>query len=327
MMKTVTAIAVMAVLSGCVSAQIRSATNVSDSEHNYRFITALSDSLDLWPCFSPDGKTVLFSRSSDQGSTWDLYVVRAEGGAAHEFAPVPLLVSGTRPNWSPATNVIAFTGESADGLAALWLINADGTMPRRVESPGLSGTVYYPSWYANGKQLVVVDFGEGDGGVLKLVNIQSGIAAPLTKRLQVLAGMPRVAPDGSTIAFAGQPNRGQPYDQLKNTIWVLDHSGRRRALDTGQGRAPAWSPDGNWIAFDSDRGSANHEYAAFIIHRRGGPARRVTPYQLNANHPVWSPDGKRLAISAQFSNADRKCTPTGCPRGTAIVEVPHLPPP
>jgi Tol biopolymer transport system component len=136
--------------------------------------------------------------------------------------------------------------------------------------------------------------------------------------------MPRVAPHGNTIVFAGQPNRGQPYDQLKNTIWFLDRSGRRRALDASQGRAPAWSPDGNWIAFESDRGSRNHEYAAFIIHRRGGPARQVTPYQLNANHPVWSPDGKRLAISAQFSNAERKCTPTGCPRGIAIVELPRL---
>ena len=323
-MKTATAVAVVALLSACAPAQMLSAPNVSDNVYSYRFITSVSDAVDLWPCFSPDGQTVLFSRSSDQGRTWSLYVVGSGGGAPREFAAVPLPVSGTRPSWSRANDVIAFTGESAEGTATLWLINADGSVPRRVESAGLSENVYYPSWYPNGKRLVVVDFAGGEGGVLKVVDIQRKLAVPLTTRDEVLAGMPRVAPDGNTIVFAGQSNRGQSYDQMMNTIWVLDHWGRRRALDASQGRAPSWSPDGNWIAFESDRGSPNHEYAAFIVHRRGGPARQVTPYELNANHPVWSPDGKHLAISGQFSNAERKCSLTGCPRGIAIVDVPPL---
>src|SRR3954447_415785 len=186
MMKTAMAVAVVALLSACAPAQIRSAPDVSDTEHTYRFITSVADAVDLWPCFSPDGKTILFSRSMDQGRTWTLYVIASNGGSPHAFASVPLPVSGTRPNWSPVNNVIAFTGESADGMAALWMINADGSMPRRVESAGLSGNVYYPSWYPNGKQVVIVDFGGGDGGVLKTVDIQRGTAAPLTRRDEVL---------------------------------------------------------------------------------------------------------------------------------------------
>ena len=37
---------------------------------------------DYWPCFSPDGRTVLFSRSPDGGKNWALYRVPADGGTA-----------------------------------------------------------------------------------------------------------------------------------------------------------------------------------------------------------------------------------------------------
>jgi hypothetical protein len=54
--------------------------------------------LDYWPCFSPDGKTVLFSRTLDGGRTWALFRVPADGGTAEPFAKLP--VSASRANWS-----------------------------------------------------------------------------------------------------------------------------------------------------------------------------------------------------------------------------------
>ena len=40
-----------------------------------RFLTVDTNATDYWPCFSPDGSTVLFSRSTDDGKTWKLFVV------------------------------------------------------------------------------------------------------------------------------------------------------------------------------------------------------------------------------------------------------------
>ncbi|MDQ3918950.1 MAG: hypothetical protein M3348_10770 [Acidobacteriota bacterium] len=287
------------------------------ADSDLHFLTADPNVADYWPCWSPDGKTILFSRSADKGETWALFAVPTSGGQARRVSPASLPVSATRPNWSAKNNLIAFTGESADGSATVWLINPDGTHPRQFVARGLSNKVFYPSWYPDGERLAVVDFGAGDVGVIKQVNLKTGVATPLTDPRQVLAGMPSVSPDGKWIAFAGQKNQGQAYDQTKNSIWLVGTTGEPRALEQSTGRTPAWSGDGRWLAFESDRGSPDHLYAVFVIERSGGGLKQVTPYGLNANHPVWSPDGKSLVFSARHAEGQKA-------PGIAIVQRPKL---
>ena len=289
----------------------------------YHFITNEPGAIDLWPCFAPDGKTILFSRSMDKGRTWDLFVVPTSGGEARRLSAAPLSVSATRANWSKA-NVIAFTGQTPAGGSSLWLINADGSEPRQIRASSLSDGVFYPSWYPDGRRLAVVDFGGGEGGVVKQVDLARDTATPLTSRQQVLAGMPRVSPDGRWIAFAGQENHGQTYDQLKNSIWLRDDKGKLHALDAKQGRAPSWSRDGKWLAFESDRDNPDHLYAIFIARRTGGAPIPITPNALHANHPAWSPDGKRLVTSGVLPGTQASVCGLECPRGLVIAEVPKL---
>jgi Tol biopolymer transport system component len=60
-----------------------------------------------------------------------------------------------------------------------------------------------------------------------------------------------------------------------------------------QGRAPWFSPDGKWIAFESTRADPKGElYAMFIQSALGdGPAWQVTDTKWNANHAKFYPDG------------------------------------
>ena len=96
---------------------------------------------------------------------------------------------------------------------------------------------------------------------------------------------------------------GQAYDQTRNSIWLVSNTGELRSLEPipGQGRTPAWSPDGQWLACESNRASPNQLYAVFIINQNGTGLRRVAPYELDANHPVWSPDAKHLVFSARHA--------------------------
>lgn len=283
----------------------------SPSPAQARFLTVDPSATDYWPCFSPDGNTVLFSRTTDDGKTWTLFVVPTSGGEAHRLAELP--VSATRANWSSHNNLIAFTGTAPDGTSTVWLINPDGSQPRQITAAGLSDRVFYPSWYPDGKSLAVM---EAPDNLIKRIDVRGGAAVTVTNREQILAGMPSVSPDGQWIAFGGQKNIGQKYDQGKNSVWLVSNAGELRSLETspGQGRTPAWSPDGQWLAFESNRANPNQLYAVFIINRNGTGLRQVTPYDLNANHPVWSPNQKRLVFSAHQGNGTHTT-------GIAIMDV------
>ncbi len=58
--------------------------------------------------------------------------------------------------------------------------------------------------------------------------------------------------------------------------------------------APAWSPDGNWIAFVSMRTGVGHIYKIDI---NGKNLQRLTNQGDNSS-PAWSPDGQSIAFSS-----------------------------
>lgn len=272
----------------------------------HRTLTSLpGSSVDYWASFTPDGRSVVFSRSPDGGRNWSLYRVPATGGTEQvlfERAGLP----ATRASIA-SSGRIAFNAGNA-----IWTMNGDGSDARAVPLNDVVAPAY-PSWYPDGRSIA---FGDGARNVLYRADIASGAATPVTRQSEVLAGMSSVSPDGKWIVFAGQKNSGQLYNQTDNQIWLVDEVGVSRPVETspGHGRTPSWSPDGKRIAFESGRGSPDNHYAIFIINRDGTGLIQVTDYALNGNHPAWSPDGKQLVFSWGSE--------PGKPNGIAVIEAP-----
>lgn len=259
-----------------------------------RVLTDGSAGADDWPCFSPDGRSVLFARTRD-GRNYTLMRAPAAGGLAEPFLKdAPASLSASRPSWSKGGKV-AFTGEM-DGSVDVWVTEANGSRARKISAPGLSGRMFYPSWYPDNQNIAAMD---GANLVIRRFDLTGEPASAMTDRADVMTGMASVSPDGRLIAFAGQANQGQDYDQSHNILWLKKDSDTPRPLESEprQGRAPVWSPDGKRLAFESDRGSADGRYAVYIIGRDGSGLIQVTDDALFAVHPVWSPDGRSLVVS------------------------------
>jgi Tol biopolymer transport system component len=78
-----------------------------------------------------------------------------------------------------------------------------------------------------------------------------------------------------------------------------DGTAQTRLSDgTADDSDPAWSPDGNRIAFRSDRAGNGDIY----VMRADGTG--VTLLTNNAREPAWSPDGSRIAFTRPGGNWD-----------------------
>lgn len=105
---------------------------------------------------------------------------------------------------------------------------------------------------------------------------------------RVISG-PALSADGRRVAFTVQ-SRGRTWLYLMNS----DGSAARRVAQELDVRgAPAWSPDGKWLAIAALHGA---EPRLFKIPDTGGPAVALTDdYAVD---PVWSPSGKFLVYTA-----------------------------
>src|SRR5579859_4772997 len=134
-------------------------------------------------------------------------------------------------------------------------------------------------------------------------------------------GRPRISADGQRIAFVITTIDEQKHE-YQSAIWVSPVSGgepRRFTSGPANAGSPAWSPDGRWLAFVSEREgelSAQNKKEQkkhgkdkpqiWVMPTDGGEARQLTFMEHGASAPVWSPDSKQLLFNAQVGPADEE---------------------
>jgi dipeptidyl aminopeptidase/acylaminoacyl peptidase len=129
-----------------------------------------------------------------------------------------------------------------------------------------------------------------------------------------LPGAPALSPDGTRAVVAvTRPDLDE--DAYRSRLWLVDPTGAtppRPLTDGPRDNAPAWSPDGRWIAFL--RAPAEGKPQLHLLPADLGDARAVTTdehHPLGAGAPRWSPDSTRLAYTTRIPEQGRYGTEEG----------------
>jgi tricorn protease-like protein len=182
------------------------------------------------------------------------------------------------------------------GNVDLWVMNADGTDPRRLTDHPADD--WMASWSPDGERIV---FASERSGSYQLWTVDADGGEPVgITDLAAGAWVPDWSPEGDRIVFTTR--------SLPNEIRYVNPDGTGLTGPVGQmGSAsmgePVWSPDGTRLAFTVFPAAAGEDSDIWTMAPDGSSQQRVTVDDARDESPAWSGDGSRLVFVSERAGA------------------------
>ncbi len=227
-----------------------------------------------YPTYSPQGSAVAYA-SNQNGGAFDLFLFIFEG--ARLVRLTDFIGNVISPTFSPDGERILFANRAAEGPTSLWTVDITGENADLLYAG--PNTIVGADWSPDGTMIafaMAVD--QPDAYEVFLMNSDGSNVRQLTRGLPGIGGSLDWSPDGKRLLI----HAGPPGDK---NIFLVDIAAETAAQLTngGNNAASAFSPDGQWIAFNSLRN--NDQADIFIMRPDGSDVRQVT----NDPEPDWQP--------------------------------------
>jgi Tol biopolymer transport system component/DNA-binding winged helix-turn-helix (wHTH) protein len=278
--------------------------------------------LPTWfPCnrigWSPDGKSLVFSESVDDGTKAQLTLLTLSDMAAHALTFPSIKELDCDPVFSPDGSAIAFArGPMGSSASDLFVVKVAGGQPLRLTTANSGGDA---DWTQDGSEIVFASCMKGVPGLWRIP--ASGGTPQRVAGVGEYAANPSISRRGDQLAYTV----GKQWE----TIWRLDLKDNRHALAapkrllSGRGIAwrPSYSPDGKKIVFESNRmGYAD----IWMCDKDGSNCSQLTDLHGTTGTARWSPDGRYVSfesISRNYYQVGVVEVPDGTPRILKAVPV------
>ncbi len=275
-------------------------------------ITARPSSAETSPRWSPDGRRIAFV-SSESGNL-DIRVASGDG----EDAVIRLTSSDGNedsPHWNPDGDRVAYVSD-VDGHSDVYVSSLDGdsgqaSAPVRVTSGDTDE--FLGDWSPDGQWLVFSrragpssqqSSGQQTSGQQKETQglwLRNPAGVNLVQLTEGDDLSPVWSPDGDAIAFVRNVDGNRDVYLLRpqdDDGWRGRVKAEPLAASPEADHSPAWAPDGDVLAFVSDRDGNPEIYV--LDTDESGPPQRLTMNEAEDSQPVWSPDGNRIAFVSQL---------------------------
>ena len=255
--------------------------------------------------WSADGEKIAFAAATFMVDNLesDIYTMNADGSAKTNLTNDAAANYG-RLSWFPSGNRIAYSSVSEldpaqSDLYVLYL-GPDGSVVDKVK---LTNTANYseedPAVSPDGTRIAFARF-DLDSFRFDVYVMKAEPQSPTNRPKRLTAGpgggnWPDWSPDGAKIAFVRYlpPGEGYPDYQPNAEIFVMNANGSRKTnltRNAAPDAAPAFSPDGKYIAFSSDRGAdADGRSDIWKMGADGSNPTQLAPPDSFKALPDWQP--------------------------------------